>query len=572
MTLLTTHGFDTQTVNEAGWSATGSGVPAYAAGRYGGYCVNAASSLSWDMNYVIPAGVGSTIVSGFAYRFNHSTDLVMYNVLGSDGTAHIRLTCTGTGAIEVRREPSTVLSTIQAALQFDVWHFVEVKTLVDDVSGIVVIRVDGAEVYNFTGDTRAAGTGTLSGQLKFRSLKTVNQFGTSYDDIYVLDTVGPAPYNDFLPGGDRRIFTSFLTGNGSSSQLTGSDGNSVDNYLQADEAIPQITDYNGHATAGNKDLYAITDLPTTSIYNVDAVRVKALAFKNDAGAKSAKLLDRLPPAVYSGVVLSDSPLGHWRHGDSNGSAILADSSGNSRNGTYSDTNLSLGVAGLLTGDSDTACNYNGSTEYAQITDAAWMEVSTITAESWIKPDDVSSYHIIVARDQGNSTDGRMWFLRTTDTGKAEFGFWTAADQNTERRVTGTTTLSVGSTYHLVGTYDGTTGRLYVNGTEAASLAISGSLRTDASAPIRIAAHPTGPFHFDGVIDEVALYSGALSATRILAHYNAGKAIGPNRASAAMALAASPGSVITTGPLVTDPDGAGWTPTKVNGLEIGFEVA
>jgi hypothetical protein len=75
------------------------------------------------------------------------------------------------------------------------------------------------------------------------------------------------------------------------------------------------------------------------------------------------------------------------------------------------------------------------------------------------------------------------------------------------------------------TYDGTTVRLYVNGALAASQA--GTYTPNSSGPFVIGAfnypaRPSGGWddEFYGQIDEVALYSTALSATRIQAHYEA----------------------------------------------------
>jgi len=76
--------------------------------------------------------------------------------------------------------------------------------------------------------------------------------------------------------------------------------------------------------------------------------------------------------------------------------------------------------------------------------------------------------------------------------------------------------------YLVATYDGTTARLYVNGTLAASGAMSYAPNT--AQPLRAAAGATegSPRYFlPGTLDEVAVYGSALSATRVQAHYNAG---------------------------------------------------
>ena len=77
--------------------------------------------------------------------------------------------------------------------------------------------------------------------------------------------------------------------------------------------------------------------------------------------------------------------------------------------------------------------------------------------------------------------------------------------------------------HLVGTYDGTTLRLYVNGVLVSSNAVTYTQNT--TRPLRIAAGRTedtpAQYFLPGRVDEVAVYGSALSAARVQAHYDAG---------------------------------------------------
>jgi hypothetical protein len=59
------------------------------------------------------------------------------------------------------------------------------------------------------------------------------------------------------------MYTVTPNGNGDSSQLVGNDGNSTDNYLLADEAVPDgDTTYVQSATSGQFDAYNVTSIPT----------------------------------------------------------------------------------------------------------------------------------------------------------------------------------------------------------------------------------------------------------------------------------------------------------------------
>jgi hypothetical protein len=74
----------------------------------------------------------------------------------------------------------------------------------------------------------------------------------------------------------------------------------------------------------------------------------------------------------------------------------------------------------------------------------------------------------------------------------------------------------GNPHHLVGTFDGETMRLYVDGTEAASEPFAGTLTADLVVAQQAV---DGPTTFDGF----AFYDHALSPARVLAHYEAGSA-------------------------------------------------
>ncbi|MDP3003930.1 MAG: LamG-like jellyroll fold domain-containing protein, partial [Candidatus Azambacteria bacterium] len=76
-------------------------------------------------------------------------------------------------------------------------------------------------------------------------------------------------------------------------------------------------------------------------------------------------------------------------------------------------------------------------------------------------------------------------------------------------------------YHVVGVYDGSEMKLYVNGVLKGSLATSGSIATNNS-PLRIGKQfwwSTIYSYWSGRIDEVKIYNRALNAMEVLEHYN-----------------------------------------------------
>jgi hypothetical protein len=77
--------------------------------------------------------------------------------------------------------------------------------------------------------------------------------------------------------------------------------------------------------------------------------------------------------------------------------------------------------------------------------------------------------------------------------------------------------------HLAGTYDGTALSIYVNGVPVSSVGLNGAL-VPSTSPLNIGRDPSNIGRlFHGLIDEVSIYSRALSAGEIAAIYAAGAA-------------------------------------------------
>ena len=88
-------------------------------------------------------------------------------------------------------------------------------------------------------------------------------------------------------------------------------------------------------------------------------------------------------------------------------------------------------------------------------------------------------------------------------------------------LTSTVSLNDGNWHHIAVTWNGgNTKRIYFDGVLDTSVTtLTGSLSTNGNA-LRIAAQQSGSY-WDGRIDEVAIYSTALTAGDVLDHYNAG---------------------------------------------------
>jgi hypothetical protein len=98
-------------------------------------------------------------------------------------------------------------------------------------------------------------------------------------------------------------------------------------------------------------------------------------------------------------------------------------------------------------------------------------------------------------------------------GNTILGFERWQDAATELTVETSSFPAAGSWAHVVATYDGTVGDLYVNGVAVQANASSGGVTASG-------VHMLWGNVLQGVIDEIAVYDHALSAVRVAAHHQA----------------------------------------------------
>jgi glucose/arabinose dehydrogenase len=229
------------------------------------------------------------------------------------------------------------------------------------------------------------------------------------------------------------------------------------------------------------------------------------------------------PIPYATSVLADNPAAYWRLGESSGTTA-ADSSSNGLAGTYTGA-PTLGVPGGLVGDSNIAVGFNGSSQYVQAPYASTLNASQVTVEAWayLTGGQGTYRSVISSRDwDGSTAKGYILYAGDNDT----WQFWLGGGAAGFAKVVGPA-VQLNRWTHLVGTYNGTTARLYVDGLQAAEAPLA--YVQNAARPLRIAAgatETTPRYLFPGRVDEVAVYGTALAASRVYAHYESGTGAPP----------------------------------------------
>jgi hypothetical protein len=88
----------------------------------------------------------------------------------------------------------------------------------------------------------------------------------------------------------------------------------------------------------------------------------------------------------------------------------------------------------------------------------------------------------------------------------------------DQAANGNAALPLNTWTHVAVTYDGTTLRVFINGTQAGSAAVAGSIAASTGA-LRIGGNSVWGEYFNGLIDEVRIYNRALSAAEIQTDMN-----------------------------------------------------
>ena len=244
-------------------------------------------------------------------------------------------------------------------------------------------------------------------------------------------------------------------------------------------------------------------------------RVRAVDASDDSAwsaTASATTPSAPAPASYATVVAADRPVGWWRLGETSGTTAANQAGGSA--GTYAG-GVTLGQASLLSTDSaNRAVAFNGSTGRVSVPSSTALGfTSAFTLEAWIKPTSLPAAGVF----RSVLTKAESYSLQFNGP-RLEF---TIIQSGTRRRLqTPSGVIVAGGTYHVAGTFDGTTQRLYVNGTQVTSIALAGPA-TVTSNPLVIGSWNGSSEFFAGTIDEPAVYNATLTATQVSAHATAG---------------------------------------------------
>lgn len=211
---------------------------------------------------------------------------------------------------------------------------------------------------------------------------------------------------------------------------------------------------------------------------------------------------------YADEVGADGPVAYWRLGEASGTTA-SDQAG-THDGTYRNA-PALGATGAVQGNA--AVNFAASNDDVEVADAVDLRFSSAFAiELWIRANTINGPTNRYVLNRANQY-ALLWEYVND-----QVEFFAAGYSGSDPRTGSAIPLTDTNWHHLVYSYDGSTWAGYKDGAVVFSVSRTFSLASGAGA-LHLAAANGATNNADVQLDEVALYSTGLSASRVWSHWD-----------------------------------------------------
>jgi subtilisin family serine protease len=206
-----------------------------------------------------------------------------------------------------------------------------------------------------------------------------------------------------------------------------------------------------------------------------------------------------PPPAPAGLVAA------YNFNQGTGTQVF-DASGQGNTGTLS------GGAWSAAGKTGAALSFTAN-GFVTIPDSASLDLTTgMTIEAWVRPTSNTNWRTVVLKEDAG---GLAYALYSSNGSRPAAYVHTDGDVD----ATGPAAVPLNTWTHLATTYDGATLRLFVNGVQVSSQALSGGITTTTGA-LRIGGNAVWSEYYRGLIDDVRIYNRALTGAEIQTDMNA----------------------------------------------------
>jgi len=252
---------------------------------------------------------------------------------------------------------------------------------------------------------------------------------------------------------------------------------------------------------------SITGLSPSTLYYVRAYAINSVGTSYGSQVTFTTSAQKITFGEYLGAGSGTTKLLLHLNGSS------TDSSGNNNNGT--DTNITYGLGNGKFGQ---GALFNGSSSNISISDTASLKITgNITISAWINPSSAPKFTCVAGKFL-NSTNKSYWLA--FNGGKA--GMFISTNGSNQTGEAFSQALSNGVWYNVIGTYDGTNTKIYVNGSLANSIGQTGGIYDSTGSFAVGKLGSLSSDYFPGKIDEVIIENRAWTASEIKKYYTYSK--------------------------------------------------
>lgn len=203
----------------------------------------------------------------------------------------------------------------------------------------------------------------------------------------------------------------------------------------------------------------------------------------------------------------------WHLGEASGA--IYDSTANSHDGT-ANGDLPTQIGGQI----GYAQDLDGAGDYIACGGQTTLQPTTITVEVWVRPETVSGIDTVISKYDGDVNDTHLSYILRLNDGVIEWYVRWAGGGGEYSKAGASTLLANTYWYHLIGTYDGSFIRVYLDGGEDDNTEQAGSIRPSNNVPVWIGySGYTGNEPWDGPQDEIRISTGARTADYVTTAYN-----------------------------------------------------
>ena len=164
--------------------------------------------------------------------------------------------------------------------------------------------------------------------------------------------------------------------------------------------------------------------------------------------------------------------------------------------------------------------FDGTNDYVEAPNSDSLDISgnKLTVSAWINYDYNGNHQIILAKPASSSAHSNPYFSYSIHLYNGNIPRFYISQGTSQYYAVSNSVLSPGVWHHVAGVYDGSVMKIYIDGVEKGSNAVSVNLNS-FNTPLRLGTNGGFSEFFKGSIDDVKIYDRALSASEIRSVYS-----------------------------------------------------